>query len=130
MHAILLLQDFLSGAVNSATPNEELFQNYEIFIGDNADFTKNTRCAGGPFMHIDDIENSWWTKNGSLVWNFGKESWCNLEGRYIHIVAYLSAYSTNASMSLCNLGILGSKYVRKEPLESSFDIEAGKSITI
>ena len=26
-------------------------------------------------------------------WNFGKEVWCNLEGRYMHIVADLSHLS-------------------------------------
>ena len=74
-------------------------------------------------MNIDDIENSWWYKPSYnyYVWNYGKESWCNLEGRYIHIVADLSAYTdllNAADMGICNLGIMGTKYVRQEPLPS------------
>ena len=67
MHAILLLQDFLYGDVQNGNLDfHKWFQNYHIYIGDEEDFTKNTRCAGGPFMHVDDIENSWWTKP---IWN-------------------------------------------------------------
>ena len=71
-------------------------------------------------MKFDDIENSWWLKPvfNVQVWNYGKESWCNLEGRYIYIVADLSSHSTNADMLLCNLDIMGTKYVRQEPLSS------------
>ena len=76
-------------------------------------------------MNIYDIENSFWPKvyGPSIidVWNYGKESWCNLEGRYIHIVADLSGYTAipnAADMGICNLGIMGTKYARLEPLLS------------
>ena len=42
------------------------------------------------------------------VWNFGKEVWCNLEGRYIHIVADLSHLAGQGyNMELCSVGIMG-----------------------
>lgn len=45
-------------------------------------------------MQTDDSANYHsWTFSGTQydgIWNYGKEVWCNLEGRYIHIVADLS----------------------------------------
>ena len=46
-------------------------------------------------MRDDDSSNynSWKKQEDSTyynVWNFGKEVWCNLEGRYMHIVADLA----------------------------------------
>ena len=44
----------------------------------------------------------------SDVWNYGKEVWCNLEGRYMHIVADLSHLAGSSySMELCSVGIMG-----------------------
>ena len=44
-------------------------------------------------MRIDDSTNfHTFTYNGGThynVWNFGRETWCNLEGRFMHIVADL-----------------------------------------
>ena len=48
-------------------------------------------------------------------WKFGSEVWCNLEGRYTHIIiddlspALISLYY---EMTICSLGIMGTKYVR------------------
>ena len=53
-------------------------------------------CAGGPFMQTDDPENyTTWSysydeninKDGNQLWKFGKEIWCNMEGRYTTLVA-------------------------------------------
>ena len=48
-------------------------------------------------------------------WTFGKEVWCNLEGRYMFLIADLSQligpYSSY-EMSLCQLGIMGTEYVQ------------------
>ena len=43
-------------------------------------------------MKVDDHANyHTWTTNSEYtdMWNYGKEVWCNLEGRYMHIVADL-----------------------------------------
>ena len=46
-------------------------------------------------------------------WKFGTEVWCNLEGQYTHIVIdNLSALGSYYTMSVCHLGIMGTKYVR------------------
>lgn len=73
--------------------DEYKFQNFEIYIGNDSDYTKNNKCAGGPFMRTDDSTNyhDWadFYDTYTDIWNFGKEVWCNLEGRYMHIVADL-----------------------------------------
>ena len=45
-----------------------------------------------------------------MVWPFGGEHWCNLEGQYLHIVADLNDLYVETSdyeMSLCTLGVFG-----------------------
>ena len=60
--------------------------------------------------------------NGGKAWTYGKEAWCNLEGRYMHIVADLSHLSSY-TMSLCSLGIMGTEYVRNETPPTEITIE-------
>ena len=68
-------------------------------------------------MRTDDNANyhTWstiWDTYNDL-WNYGREAWCNLEGRYIHIVADLNhLVETGYNMELCSVGIMGTKYVR------------------
>ena len=59
------------------------------------------------------------------IWNYGKQVPCNLEGRYVHVVADLNGLAqrqTNYQMSLCSYGIMGTKYVRDEPVASVIEI--------
>ena len=50
---------------------------------------------------------------GVDAWSFGVEIWCNLEGRYTHIVGDLSHQSgTIFTQTLCQLGIMGTRYIR------------------
>ena len=108
MHAVVHAQDYY----NTEYPHEEVpiadwkffFQNYEIYIGNDSSYMNNKKCAGGPFLHQDDpnsyvfdqyaydndshalIHNPY-NQGAGMVWPFGKENWCNLEGRYMHMVA-------------------------------------------
>ena len=75
-------------------------------------------------MRTDDAtsyhSNSHW---GSDLWNFGKEVWCNLEGRYMHIVADVSHLATLGYMQrICSLGIMGTKYIRDEAPQETLQI--------
>ena len=58
-HCILVVQDlFSTGARHSSHSNtNEYFQNYEIHVGDDSDYNNNPKCAGGPFMNVDDVNN-------------------------------------------------------------------------
>ena len=64
------------------------------------------------------------------IWPFGMENWCNLEGKYLHIVADMSAYTSSAAdsdeVSVCSLSIYGTKYVRDDPLPNSIIVIPGK----
>ena len=78
-------------------------------------------------MRTDDSANyHTWTTEGTTYnnrWNYGKEIWCNLEGRYMHIVADLSHLAGQGySMELCSVGIMGTQYVRDEPLPATLEI--------
>ena len=63
-------------------------------------------------MRTDDSANyHTWNYAGTsypAIWKNGKEVWCNLEGRYMHIVADLSHLAgTGYDMELCSVGIMG-----------------------
>ena len=65
-----------------------------------------------------------------MVWPYGKENWCNLEGTYLHFVANLShLMATHGSFttSICTVGVFGTRYVRDgDPLPSSIEIAQGE----
>ena len=72
-------------------------------------------------MRIDDDTNyhTWvkWDNTAYTVWNYGRETWCNLEGRYMHIVADLSHLEGHSyNMELCTVGIMGTQYIRDETI--------------
>ena len=109
----------------------EWFQNFRVYIGDDPDYTKNQECPGGPFMRTDDPKSySTVFLNGSneSMWNYGIEIWCNLEGQYTSIVADLTDLSGQSyEMSICNLGVMGTEYVRVNSVLSSISVEQTES---
>lgn len=56
------------------------------------------------------------------LWNYGAEAWCNLPGQYVTIVADLSSLSGAYEMSICSLGIFGTKYQRATPIETQIKL--------
>ena len=78
---------------NSNTAKKSYFQNATLYVGNDAEnATKNTPCQGSPFLDINDVKNYLDdpnTNNGSnkKPWKYGDEAWCNLEGRYLHVIA-------------------------------------------
>ena len=61
-HVILIVQDLLNN-LWAYTPTDQTlyFQNFRIYIGDDQDWSKNTECAGGPFMTIgSNYDGSGW----------------------------------------------------------------------
>ena len=68
--------------------------------------------------------------NVDRIWNYGKQVPCNLEGQYVHVVADLTGLAqthTTYQMSLCSYGIMGTKYVRDEPVASVIEIQEGET---
>ena len=58
------------------------------------------------------------------MWNYGEEIWCNLEGRYTHIIASQAHRPPGEiyDQDICQLAILGTIYERNTPLPSHVDI--------
>lgn len=71
-----------------------------------------------------------------MVWPFGKENWCNLQGRYLHIVADMAEVVQDApgtdEISVCTLGVFGTKYLRESAftVPSSFEVHRGQTGTL
>ena len=120
-HCILVVQDIYSGRWFNDYPNSTQtnywVQNYDVHIGDDPNYLNNPKCAGSPFMRTDD-PNSYTSGGFTAVgesgdmWNFGAEIWCNLAGQYTTIVADYSDLSGAYEMSICQLGVMGTEYVR------------------
>lgn len=125
-----------------------LFQNYSIYIGSSADYAENTLCAGSPFLSVQDpgsfvysrlaeVEAEEHNATGNeagdkvvdgMVWPFGGEHWCNAEGSHVHIVADLSHLVGDYEMSICTLGVIGTRYVRTgEALPAEIQLFPGES---
>ena len=74
-------------------------------------------------------------KNG--LWVAGAEIWCNLKGKYMHIIADLSNSPVfqggNKAPSICALGVIGTYYKRPDtyplPAKRSLEIGAGNEIS-
>ena len=55
MHAVTHAQDHLNGQsyAQITADLKHLLQNFEIYIGEFADYNQNTKVPGGPFLHPD-----------------------------------------------------------------------------
>ena len=101
VHSVLFVQDLFKG-FKPNQHNASLYQwtqNIELYIGNSSDYNNNSKCAGGPFMVLDDYTNSYTdgeytaeSVSGSF-WNYGAEVWCNTEGQFVTIHADLSHYN-------------------------------------
>ena len=75
---------------------KDWLQNVEVYIGEDPDaYSNNHKCPGGSFLNKNDSSNFYTDGNtnnfdNDLAWVYGFEVWCNIEGRYTHIVADLS----------------------------------------
>ena len=56
IHCLLIVQDLYDGVHtnDSVSSINTWLQNFEIYIGDDTDYIKNTKCPGGPFMDSND----------------------------------------------------------------------------
>jgi len=64
------------------------------------------------------------------MWRYGKEAWCNLEGRYIHIIANLTHLAPPYEMTICTFAVFGTQYVRNTTVPASLEITAGDTKTL
>ena len=103
----------------------------EIYIGDSLEWADNPKCPEGPFLRTDDSSNyyEWFSSAGSGEdWAFGIEAWCNMPGRYTTVVAdYSSIMSTYLAItpSICDFAVLGTRYIRDDPVPEQIELNAG-----
>ena len=108
--------------------NTPPFDNYEVHVGAESDWSKNPPCANGPFIgkgnSVTDSTGSGYV-NGR--WIGGAEVWCNLPGRYVTVdadLSYLNGWSqtTSTDIYLCLMGIMGTKYAPQNPLTTAVTV--------
>ena len=82
-------------------------------------------------MTLDADSDGWYydPRREGLGWTYGKEIWCNLQGRYTYIVADLS-HLPDYTMRLCQLGIMGTEYIRSEEIPTQIELEQGTTTTL
>ena len=97
-HAILLIDNLqleYAWTYLSNADKKNYLQNVEIYIGDDPlDHTNNSKCPGGPFLDVEDEDNWYYIYDrfdftDRISWKYGKETWCNTEGKFVHIIANL-----------------------------------------
>lgn len=80
-------------------------------------------------MRTDD-PNSYITGTYGDDWAFGKEAWCNMQGRYTTIVAdyshIMDSYS-EITPSICDFAVFGTRYIRDGSVPEQFELFAGES---
>ena len=116
VHPVVFLQDFMDapvGEVSTADLDKYHATSWEVFVGNDPDHLNNTKCAGGPHLRPD-YEDKFDEFKGRFVPSFTVEAWCNLKGRYVHLVA---SNVPSESVTICTVGILGTRYVRNQALE-------------
>ena len=91
MHAVVVVMQIPSSFTDLTTE----FHNFEVHVGNNVNYEHNQTCDGGPWL-VGDPSSS----NAGLVedphtssntWGWGKEVWCNMQGKYVHLVADMSS---------------------------------------
>ena len=140
-HAILLDEDKYDDYTWD-NPVSSRFSDFYIYIGDNADYTLNPLCPGAPFQRdlegvtnsgfYDQMANDPYTSTPYYEWMYNSETWCNMQGRYTHIVKdFTSVFvlDPNFESSICTVGIMGTKYVRDELVTASVTTVEGVTAT-
>ena len=132
IHAVLIvddLKDLWAWTYMSDSDKLSYLQNVEIYIGDDSEIASNNQiCPGGPFLNLDDASNysedtEGWNINNLKPWNYGIETWCNLEGRFVHLQANLKHQAGQTfTQSICSLGIFGSIYRRNVEPPSKIEV--------
>ena len=108
--------------------------NLEIYIGSSEDWADNQKCPGGPFLSIEDtslyIDEDYSNTNIPVrLWPNGIEAWCNMEGRFVTLVADYNPIKNDYAViepSVCDLGIFGTNYIRDFAVPEKFELYEGE----
>ena len=112
-------------------PYSNYLQNIEIFVGNNSDWRENQSCGTYLADPSNTSNNPDYTSmyDGGLLWSFGIEAWCNLEGRYVHFIGDYSSYD-DSIVTVCHLAVMGTKYVRDIAVVEEVTLYPGDTATV
>ena len=99
---------------------------WEVHIGDSPVWSENPVCPGGPFLSsdYDDFYNEVAKADVSA---YGFTVWCNMLGEYTFAVAN---YVPSVSVSVCDLAVMGTAYIRDEPLTDTAEVTIGSTTSL
>ena len=88
-----------------------------LYVSNDANYDSSAVCPGGPYLTVGDFSKSYkktYNKSNLMgdLWNYGAEVWCNKRGQYVTIEADLTSLSGSYEMTICQLGVFGTKYIR------------------
>ena len=89
-------------------------------------WSENPVCPGGPFLRSDyeDVFSEW---AYDYVSAYGFTVWCNMLGEYTFAVAN---YVPSVSVSVCDLAVMGTAYIRDEPLTDTAEVTIGSTTSL
>ena len=69
------------------------------------------------FSYDAEVDRHDGSSGKGLVWNYGSEIWCSQTGRYVHLIADMTHLVRKGyNVSICSLGLMGTKFDRDEPV--------------
>ena len=97
-----------------------LAADWQVYIGNSENPYENPRC--GDSESSTSYEDVYSDRMGKEIPAFGFSKECNMLGTFTHFVAN---YVPTVSVTLCNTIVIGTKYIRDEPLPAGIEVQAG-----
>ena len=95
-------------------------QNVLWYVGNSYNYVENPQCPGGPQMNKNDPNTYYFNQQSydsssdifppgrGYMHKHGNEIECNLEGKYVTMVSYMSEEAGNDyQFSICSVGLFG-----------------------
>ena len=102
---------------------------WEVRIGNSPIWHENPVCPGDPELKstFDDVFS-----DSSIVGNiwvpaFGFRKQCNMSGMYTF---YVARTIPTESVTLCDTAVIGTAFIRDEPLADTIEVQAGETATL
>ena len=131
-NTIVLVLDQLTGNLGADNPLDYpkfLAAQWEIRIGNSPIWHENPICPGELELKstYNDVFSDSSHVGNIMVPSYGFRKKCNMLGTFTHFIAYSIP---TESVTVCDVAVLGTKYIRDEPLEEIVEIEAVRYTTL
>ena len=118
-HAVNLVQDLLGRGLRATTSEDwekYLAAEWEIYIGNSPIWHENPRCPVASKLDSSYLDYLSTADGIDYVPSHGFTEYCNMSGQFTFFVA---RSLPSESVTLCNIGVIGTTYDRDEPLDES-----------